>query len=138
MSQTSDSPEQLLLILQKATRSLVVAKRLAATGEYDFASSRAYYAVFYAMQAALRTKKLASSKHSGTIRLFNQHFVKPGIFPTEFNKFITRLFSERQTGDYVFNTVITEPDAEKDIQIAEQVVQAITDYLTREGFLSHD
>lgn len=138
MSQTNDSPEQLALILQKAARSLAVAKRLAVTGEYDFASSRAYYAVFYAMQAVLRTKQLASSKHSGTIRLFNQHFIKPGIFPTEFSKFITRLFSQRQTGDYVFNTVITELDAQKDIQIAEQVIQAITDYLTREGFLSND
>ena len=138
MNQASDSPEQLQLILQKATRSLTVAKQLAAMGDYDFASSRAYYAVFYAMQAALRTKQLSSSKHSGTIRLFNQHFIKPGTFPTEFSKFITRLFSERQTGDYVFDIIISEPDVQQDIQITEQVVQAVTDYLNNEGFLSND
>jgi len=125
-------------MLQKSTRSLAVAQQLAATGEYDFASSRAYYAAFYALQAVLRTRQLSSSKHSGAIRLFNQHFIKPGIFPTEFNKFITRLFSERQTGDYVFDPIITESDVQKDIQIAEQIVQAITDYLIREGFLPDD
>ncbi|MBU1599651.1 HEPN domain-containing protein [bacterium] len=37
------------------------------------------YAIFSAARALLATKDLDSSKHSGVISLFNQHFVKTGV-----------------------------------------------------------
>jgi uncharacterized protein (UPF0332 family)/predicted nucleotidyltransferase len=40
------------------------------------AANRIYYACFYAVVGLLLTKNLSSSKHSGTIGLFNKHFVK--------------------------------------------------------------
>jgi len=77
------SKRQFAKIITKAESSLDVAKRNFQEGYYDFASSRAYYAVFYAIQAALLTKGLSFSKHSSTIGAFNKHFVKTGIFPKE-------------------------------------------------------
>jgi len=41
------------LMIRKAERSLQTARRISADGDYDFAISRAYYGVFYAMRAAL-------------------------------------------------------------------------------------
>lgn len=41
--------------------------------------NRAYYAVFYAMRAFLATVNKDSSKHSGVLSLFNQHFINTGI-----------------------------------------------------------
>jgi uncharacterized protein (UPF0332 family) len=127
--------EQLQLMIQKALRSIRVAQRHIEEGNYDFASSRAYYTAFYAIQAILLTKNLSFSKHAGVISAFNQHFVRTGVFPKEFSRLISRLFRERQTGDYEFDLSIGEEDARQDVQIAEQILQAIIAYLTQKGFL---
>lgn len=84
--------DQLQLMTQKAFRSIAAAYRNIEEGDYDFASSRAYYAAFYAMEAVLLTKKLSFSKHSSVISAFNQYFVKTNIFPKEFSKLISRLW----------------------------------------------
>ena len=131
MSENNDLEMQLRAMIQKATRSIAAAKRDIKEGDYDFASSRAYYAAFYAMEAILLTKGLSFSKHGSVIGAFNQHFVKTGTFPKEFSKLIARLFRERQTGDYGSGLSIGEKDARKDIQAAERVVEAITKHLLR-------
>ena len=123
---------QLQLIIQKANRSIAAAHRHIQEGDYDFASSRAYYTVFYALQATLLTKNLSFSKHAGVISGFNQHFVKTAIFPKEFSKFISRLFRHRQTGDYEFDLSIDVEDARQDIQTAEKMLQSIEVYLKKE------
>ncbi|MFH1674300.1 MAG: HEPN domain-containing protein [Pseudomonadota bacterium] len=126
--------DQLQLMIEKAFRSIAAAYRNIEEGDYDFASSRAYYAAFYAMEAVLLTKELSYSKHAGVISAFNQHFVKTDIFPKEFSKSITRLFRERQTGDYDFDLSIDEKDAKEDARIAEKIVNAIVQYLEQEGY----
>jgi len=60
------------------------------------------------------------------------------FFPKDFSKLISRLFRERQAGDYEFDLSIEENDAQEDIQIAESILQAITAYLTEGGFISAD
>ena len=64
--------EQLQLMIGKVFRSIAAAHRNIEEGDYDFASSRAYYAAFYAMEAVLLTKELSYSKHAGVISAFNQ------------------------------------------------------------------
>jgi len=126
---------QLQPMLQKASRSIAAARKHIEEGDYDFASSRAYYAVFYALEAILLTKGLTFSKHSAVIAAFNQHFVKTGVFPKEFSRFISRLFREREAGDYEFDLSIQAGEAEEDIQIAGQVLEAIVAYLAKEGLI---
>lgn len=126
--------DQLQLMIEKAFRSIAAAYRNIEEGDYDFASSRAYYASFYAMEAVLLTKELSYSKHAGVISAFNQHFVKTDIFPKEFSKSIARLFRERQTGDYDFDLSIDEKDAKEDARIAEKIVNAIVKHLEQEGY----
>lgn len=43
-------------MFSKSRRSLKAARNHLAEAEFDFAASRAYYAAFYAMEAALLTK----------------------------------------------------------------------------------
>lgn len=121
--------------IQKANRSLAAAQQLHKTGDYDFASSRAYYAVFYGMQATLLTKSLSPATHEGIMRLFNQHFIKPIIFPKEFGRYLSQLFRARQIGDYSLGIAIENLQSQHNIQTAETILQSITDYLIREGFL---
>jgi len=127
--------EQLRLMTQKARRSIKAAYRNIDEGDYDFASSRAYYAAFYAMEAVLLTRNLTFSKHSGVISAFNKNFVKPGLFPKNFSKNISRLFRERETGDYDFVLSIRKEDASENAAIAEKIVDSIENYLKKEGFL---
>lgn len=129
MSDLSSLPEQYRLIMQKAVRSLHTAQKIFEDGDYDFASSRAYYAAFYAIEAVLLTKSLSFSKHSGVIGAFNRHFIKTLLFPGEFSKMMSRLFRERQIGDYDFGASITEQDAQEDLASAEVIVHAISKYL---------
>lgn len=65
-------------LIQKSKRSLKAAENLFRDKDYDFAVSRAYYAMFYAAEALLLTKNLSFSKHSGVISGFWEHFVKKG------------------------------------------------------------
>ena len=132
---SSELKEQIRLIVKKAKRSIKAAKRLIEDEDYDFASSRLYYAVFYAMEAVLLTINLTSSRHTGIISLFNQHFVKKGIFPKYFSKIISRLFRERQMGDYGFLIDITEEEILDDVKSTENFLEEIKEYLEKEGFL---
>ncbi len=48
-------------LMEKATRSLVVAELLTKSGDAEFAVGRAYYAMFYAAQALLNEKDCVSA-----------------------------------------------------------------------------
>ena len=126
--------QQLVMMLRKANRAALSAQRQLESGDYDFASSRAYYAVFYGLEAMLLLKGLSFSRHSGVISAFNQHFVKPGIFPKEFSGMITRLFRERQMADYEFDLSIGESDAQQDLAACLDILKAIKTHLIQEGF----
>ena len=41
-----------------------------------------------------------------TQHAINKEFIKPGIFPKTFSRGIQKLFNERQTGDYDFETLL--------------------------------
>ena len=61
--------------LESAREKLSAAEDLLEKRHYKDSVSRSYYAIFTAARALLATKRLDSSKHSGVIALFNQHFV---------------------------------------------------------------
>jgi uncharacterized protein (UPF0332 family) len=75
---------------------LKAASNLCDDGDYDFASSRAYYGVFYAMEALLILRGKTPATHSGTISEFSKEYVQTGTFPSETGRNISRLFRERQ------------------------------------------
>ncbi|MCX7000109.1 MAG: HEPN domain-containing protein [Candidatus Sumerlaeota bacterium] len=135
MKEKQKLEEQISLILDKAKRSLKSSIKEIEEGNYDFASSRAYYAVFYAMQSVLLTQGLTFSKHQGVISAFNQHFVKTCIFPKEFSIYINRLFNERQIGDYNFVSNIDEQEARENFRLAELILLSIKQYLDKSGFI---
>ena len=116
-------------MIQKSHRALNAATNHYKTADYDFASSKAYYAVFYMMEAVLITEELSFSKHSAVISAFNRHFVKGGIFPKEFSKKIARLFKQRQIGDYEFELTISKKEAREDIEDAAEITKAVEKYL---------
>ncbi|MFQ6036660.1 MAG: HEPN domain-containing protein [Sedimentisphaerales bacterium] len=115
--------------LERAEKSVQAAKELAASGFYDFAASRAYYAAFYAASAALLDEGLEFSKHSGVIASVHQRLVKTGKLDKEEGKGLNWLFELRNVGDYGVTIHVSQQDAEKAIQVAEDFLRVIKSLL---------
>ena len=60
---------------------------------------------------------------------FNRDFVHAGTFPRDFTVTLTRLFEDRQTGDYDPTTSLEQAEAERDVQDAERIVEAVASHL---------
>ena len=67
---------------------------------FSGALNRVCYAAFYAARALLGTRNLDSSRHSGVIALFQEHFVRTGLVPTDTARALPRAFEKRQTSDF--------------------------------------
>ena len=69
--------------LARAKEDLETAEDNLENGKYRASVNRSYYAVFHSIRAVTALEHFDSSKHSGIIAFFNQHYVKPGIFDKE-------------------------------------------------------
>ncbi len=87
--------------------------------------SRSYYAIFTAARALLAAKRLDSSKHSGVIALFNQHFVKSGEVRKEASKWLERAKLYREQADYGDFYIVSVKEAEAQIQSAREFIGEI-------------
>ncbi|MEW6102722.1 MAG: HEPN domain-containing protein [bacterium] len=111
--------------LESAKEKLASAKLLYENGQYRDSISRSYYAMLSAAKALLSTKKLDSSKHSGVISLFNQHFVKTGALNKEAGKKLASAKEIREDSDYEDFVVVSKEEAERQIIDAENFIQGI-------------
>lgn len=136
MRKDAELSKKLKTIMSKARDSLVVAKQLHIENHYNHAASRAYYAVFHALQAILLTKGLSFSKHSAVLSAFNKEFIFTKIFIKDFYDKIVRLFKDRLTGDYGYEKEVTRENSEMDVADAEMIINAIEEYLQKEGYLN--
>ncbi len=88
--------EEIKALMTKAKRSLMAAKNLFSQEYYDFAISRAYYAMFYSAEALLLTKDLKFKKHAAVISAFGREFVKTGRFAEKYHRHLLDAFRERK------------------------------------------
>jgi len=115
------TPEQDQLF-QKAQQSLNAAKYLLTGDYYDFAVSRAYYTMFYIASAILLEDNLTFSKHSGVISALGREFAKTERIPLEFHCQLKEAQDLRNLGDYGEVNIISQQEAELQIQRAEDFV----------------
>ena len=80
--------EQIESLVEKSDRYLHSAVLLRDAEDYDSATSRLYYAMFYCAEALLLTRELSFSKHRGVIAGFGQHFVKTGDLPADMHQWL--------------------------------------------------
>jgi uncharacterized protein (UPF0332 family) len=135
-------PEELIerrrevkLYIEHARQMLEVAASNRESGFYATAVNRAYYAIFYAANALLSTKKLTRSKHSGVLSAFRQHFVKPGLVEAEFSDIYGLVMDHRHISDYELELVIGDQQAESDLRDAIRFVDRMENWLKQEGWL---
>jgi len=123
--------EEISSNLERADTNLQVARELLDKKYYDVSASRAYYAAFYATSALLLNEGLDTSKHSGVIALIHQHFVKNGKLNKEQGKNLNWLFELRSVGDYGVSLHVTQQDAQRAVDIAEDLFEAVKALLLR-------
>jgi uncharacterized protein (UPF0332 family) len=117
--------------IERARATLRAAQSLHRQGE-DPASivNRAYYAMFYAALALLAKIGHRTSKHSGALALFDQHFIKSKILPKEMGKFLHATFDMRQTGDYEEQAEITKEQATEVLDAAMRFIESAEEKLS--------
>jgi len=123
------SPEELRAIISKANSKLLSARESFSAGFMDDASSRAYYAAFHAVAAVLFDAGTSFSSHKQTIGAFNRDYISRDLFPREFSRSLTRLFENRQLGDYSIVKTISSDTAAEDIESAESILAACKKFL---------
>jgi uncharacterized protein (UPF0332 family) len=112
------------LLLEKAARSLDVAKDLLREGHWDFATSRTYYACFYTAQALLISKDLEFSSHSQVIAQYGFHFSRTKILAPEYHRLLAKAFDFRNLADYQIEVAIGSEAVEELIEGGRKFLQA--------------
>ena len=117
------------VLLEKSRKSLEAASALLKDGFLESAVSRAYYATFYLAQAALATKDISRSKHSGVIAAFGENLTKNGPLPDKLHKALVSLYDLRITSDYSVEESPAPEEAAAVIDKAKEFAQATEAYL---------
>ena len=129
------SSAEIKLYLEKAYLALEQSQANLKLDYFDLAISRAYYAMFYAATALLRSQNISRSKHSGVHSAFGLYFVKPGLIEPEYSRMLGNAFNIRLDSDYDINLSFDKDLAKDVLNDAEQFVERISRYLQEEGYL---
>jgi uncharacterized protein (UPF0332 family) len=119
---------EIQLYLDRAAQDLAAAQSNLDQGFYGVVVSRAYYAMYYAVNALLASQGISRKSHSGTISAFGEYFVKPGLIETEYAKMLSQSFDSRLDSDY---DIAFHPDrkvAEKTLRDAQRFLKRVEQY----------
>lgn len=120
---------------QKAVDCLAIANKLYEDGELGYSQNRAYYALFDAIRSVTALDGFDSSKHSGIISYFNQHYVKTNIFRTETSKIIRLASMLREKSDYEDFYVPEKQDTQEVLIQVKAFLDEVGIYLTNKEVL---
>lgn len=119
-----------LVYSQKAERTLSAAALLLGSGDTEGACNRAYYAMYYAAQAALLAAGIAEPEngyksHQGLLGAFGKHLVLSGQIDPALGRSLNKVQRLRQLADYVGDAPSIE-DATLAVAEAKTFVAATT------------
>jgi len=121
--------ESIKALCKKSERSLSAAEALIERGDFDFAVSRTYYAMFYMAEALLLLKDKSYSSHAAVIAALHKEFVNTGEIPRSMHTALHRAFDLRQKGDYLSDVEVTEDKAQAILKSARELVSLAKDLL---------
>lgn len=121
--------DQIQWILGKAEESLEAARLLADQGYYDFTASRAYYSMFYTVEALLLVRGLSYSSHAAVIANYGKEYSKTGEMDKKFHKYLIAIQDLRSQGDYSYHPGVSEGNARQAISWAAEFLDATRRYL---------
>jgi len=119
-----------LIDVGRSRQELEAARLLAEGGFGAQAVSRAYYAAFYAAQAALGILGETRSKHSGVLSAFGSLVVREGGLSEDAGRVLRSLFERRNAADYG-DEVPQRKETEAAISDAARFVEAVESWHAR-------
>jgi uncharacterized protein (UPF0332 family) len=99
-------------MIAKARESLAAAHVLIKDGYYDFAASRAYYAMFYVASALLADLGQSYSSHASVIAAFGREYAKTAKLDPKFHRWLIDAQDLRNIGDYGVGSEVPKEHAE--------------------------
>jgi len=115
--------------LLRSQEAIEEAELLLASDHFTGTVNRLYYACFYAATALLFSDGLSSSKHSGVLALFGQHWIRTNRMPQEMGGFYLQIFNRRQKGDYQDLTSFYRAEVEAWLTETKAFVERINSWL---------
>ncbi|RMF30905.1 MAG: HEPN domain-containing protein [Chloroflexi bacterium] len=131
-----ETRETIRLYVQRARRDLQAARELQALGYGEIAVSRAYYAAFYSLTAALYALNVVRRKPTGLRAALSQFLVKTGLVEEEFKDIYGALFDQRHASDYHPLVDLDESQIERLLTDAERFVARMEQFLQDQGAFS--
>ncbi len=116
-------------LLSKSKHAIKVAQDLLAQGYPSDSASKAYYAIFYAAQALLKSARIDVIKHSAVEAAIGYHFVKTAKIDQKYHRILLDARKLREIADYDIQEEIIRPQAATKILEAKdflKLVQKIT------------
>ncbi|GHT60788.1 UPF0332 protein [Bacteroidia bacterium] len=113
------------LYFEKANETMSDALLLVNAQRWQGAVNRLYYACYNAVRALLMYNGIHANTHAGVRSQFGLNFVTTKKIDNQYNKFYSKLFELRQTGDYDVFSEITEKDVVPLVSLAEDFIQTI-------------
>jgi uncharacterized protein (UPF0332 family) len=120
--------DRIRALLARSRTELDAARVLTSAGFADQAISRAYYAAFYAAEAALSLLGQTRSKHAGVIVAFGRLVVRDGGFDARLGGELRRLFELRNAADYSWLDA-PHPEGDDPIGTAQSFVQGVEHWI---------
>lgn len=123
--------EKVEALLKKAQKFLRSAAVLIELEDYDSTASRAYFAMFFAAQAALLQETQALSSKQGIRSAFISRFVDGGPLPERAGEMLQRASDMQEMGDYAYDFAVGAADAEHILAEAEAFVNSLENLIKK-------
>ncbi|WP_439581126.1 HEPN domain-containing protein [Dyadobacter bucti] len=121
-------------ILAKALDSLTLTQYLIEKNRFEFALNRAYYTMYYSIQALLFVKKIRIRSLQRTHTTFNRELMLTDELPRGLGKILKKTFKKNQRAEYSYDKV-EETDAIEAFTNAEIFFSATVQYLIANNHL---
>jgi uncharacterized protein (UPF0332 family) len=112
-------------LLEKADHALEVAEALERQGFIEDASSRIYYAMFYAAQALLKSENIEVGKHSAVESALGYHFAKTGRIDPKYHRLLINARKLREIVDYDIQEEMIDQRAVLKIEDGREFVSVV-------------
>ena len=115
----------------KAYDTLESAKVLLETGFESGAVNRIYYAYFWAVRGLLSQKDIFVKSHTGTQTKLAEIYIKTGIIPEKYGKYLGRLEDKRTLADYEAINDFTKEEVQEMINWTEDFLTFVKENIEK-------
>jgi uncharacterized protein (UPF0332 family) len=125
-------PEEITDYLTAARHAVRAAQVILDQGLPGEAASRAYYAMFYAAQALLRSVDVVVKRHSAVEAALGEHFAKTRRLDPKLHRMFMQAREAREIADYVVVQATSPEKASQEVADAAEFLAAVERFLERE------